>query len=61
MIRWSIEDENGCERFFESKFFRNDENGGEFSIYGAGPELKECAERALSAAAGALSGRKNDA
>ena len=43
MIRWSIEDENGCEGFFESKFFRNDENGGEFSIYGAGQELKECA------------------
>ena len=21
MIRWSIEDENGCEGFFESKFF----------------------------------------
>ena len=37
MIRWSIEDENGCEGCFESKFFRNDDNGGEFSIYGAGP------------------------
>ena len=49
MIRWSIEDENGCEGFFESKFFRNDENGGEFSIYGAGPELKECAEKCVEA------------
>ena len=49
MIRWSIEDENGCEGFFESKFFRNDENGGEFSIYGAGQELKECAEKCVEA------------
>ena len=47
MIRWSIEDENGCEGFFESKFFSNDENGGEFSIYGAGQELKECAGKCV--------------
>ena len=49
MIRWSIEDENGCEGFFESKFFSNDENGGEFSIYGAGPDMKECAEKCVEA------------
>ena len=49
MIRWLIEDKNGCEGLFESKFFRNDENGGEFSIYGARPEMKECAEKCVEA------------
>ena len=49
MIHWLHQEEGVCEGSFKSKFFRDDENGDELSVYVQSPDLAECAEKCVEA------------
>lgn len=47
MINWLHQEDRFCEGTFESKFFRDDENGSELSVCVKSPDLSECAEKCV--------------
>lgn len=49
MIHWLNQEEDFCEGTFQSKFFRDDENGDELTVYVKSPDLAECAEKCVEA------------
>lgn len=49
MIHWLYQEDGVCEGSFKSKFFRDDENGEELSVYVQSPDLAECAEKCVEA------------
>ena len=49
MIHWLHQEEGVCEGSFISKFFCDDENGNELSVYVQNPDLTECAEECVEA------------
>ncbi len=49
MIEWLHQEDGVCEGCFKSKFFHDDENGDELSVYVQSPNLIECAEKCVEA------------